>query len=101
MSNKPSTGWEELKAELEINPEQELEIQLQMDLINAVIEARESKKLTQRELSKQSGIKQPSIARIEKGINSTQTRTLIKLLKPMGYTIRVVPIQDNIRSGKE
>lgn len=93
MSNKPSKSWDEIEKSLEINPEQEAEIRLEMDIIKAIIETRESKKLTQRDLSKISGIKQPAIARIEKGINSVQTRTLIKLLYPMGYTLRVVPIE--------
>ena len=86
------TTWDQFEKTLNITPEQELEIQLEMDIINATIEARKKNKLTQRELSKRSGVKQPVIARIEKCVNSPQTSTLIKLLYPMGYTIRVVPI---------
>lgn len=86
------TTWDEFEKELNITPEQELEIQLQMDIIEATIEARKKNKLTQRELSKKSGVKQPVIARIEKCVNSPQTSTLIKLLYPMGYTLRVVPL---------
>lgn len=86
------TTWDQFEKTLNITSEQELEIQLEMDIINATIEARKKNKLTQRELSKKSGVKQPVIARIEKCVNSPQTSTLIKLLYPMGYTIRVVPI---------
>lgn len=86
------TTWDEFEKTLNITPEQELEIQLEMDIINATIEARKKSNLTQRELSKKSGVRQPVIARIEKCVNSPQTSTLIKLLYPMGYTIRVVPI---------
>lgn len=64
MKSKPYTTWEEFEKELNITPEQEVEIQFEMDLIRAIIEARENKKLTQRELSKKSGIKQSAIARI-------------------------------------
>ncbi len=88
------TTWDEFEKTLNITPEQELEIQLEMDIINATIEARKKNNLTQRELSKRSGVKQPVIARIEKCVNSPQTSTLIKLLYPMGYTIRVVPIDE-------
>ena len=88
-----SKSWGEVKKELDISPEQEAEIQLE-DIIEAKIEARKKNKLTQRELSKISGVKQPVIARIEKYVNSPQTSTLIKLLYPMGYTIRVVPLDD-------
>lgn len=94
MNNKPSKNWNEIEKSLNITPEQEAEIQLEMDVIRAIIETRESQRLTQRDLSKRSGVKQPAIARIEKGINSSQIRTIIKLLYPMGYTLRVVPIKD-------
>lgn len=94
MKDKPYISWEEVKENLNFSPEQEAEIQLEMDIIQATIEARKKSNLTQRELSKKSGIKQPVIARIEKCINSPQTSTLIKLLYPMGYTLRVVPLDD-------
>ena len=93
MSEK-FTKWEDFEKELDITPEQEEEIKLEMDIIKATIEARKSNKLTQRELSKKSGVKQPVIARIEKYVNSPQTSTLIKLLYPMGYTIKVVPLDE-------
>lgn len=85
--------WEDLEKELNITPEQEAEIQLEMDLIEATIEARKKSNLSQRELSKKTGIKQPAIARIESRSRSPQATTLIKLLYPMGYTIRVVPLK--------
>lgn len=88
------TKWKDFEKELNITPEQEEEIRLEMDIIKATIEARKSKNLTQRELSKKSGVKQPVIARIEKCVNSPQTSTLIKLLYPMGYTLRVVPLDE-------
>lgn len=92
--NKPYITLEELEKELNITPEQEVEIQLQMDLMDAVIEARKSNKLTQRELGRKTGIKQSAIARIEKLSTSPQLNTLIKLLYPLGYTLRVVPLEN-------
>ena len=85
--------WNEFEKELNITPEQEAVIQLEMDIINATIEARKKNKLTQRELSEKTGVKQPAIARIEKHLNSPRTDTLIKLLYPLGYTLRVVPLK--------
>lgn len=93
MKDKDYISWKEVKKELDITPEQQAEIQLEMDIIEATIEARKKNKLTQRELSEISGVKQPVIARIERCVNSPQTSTLIKLLYPMGYTIRVVPLE--------
>ena len=86
--------WNELEKELNITPEQEEEIRLEMEIIDATIQARKNNKLSQRELSKRSGIRQPVIARIEKCINSPQISTLVKLLYPMGYTIKVVPLDE-------
>lgn len=93
MKDKDYISWKEVKKQLDITPEQQAEIQLEMDIIEATIEARKKNKLTQRELSEISGVKQPVIARIERCVNSPQTSTLIKLLYPMGYTIRVVPLE--------
>lgn len=93
MENKNYISWKDVKKKLEISPEQEAEIKLEQEIIEATIEARKKCNLTQRELSKKSGIKQPVIARIEKYANSPQTNTLIKLLYPMGYTIKVVPLK--------
>ena len=69
-------------------------MKLEMELIEAVIEARKKEKLTQRELSEKSGVIQPSIAKIESFTRSPQASTLIKLLYPMGYTLRVVPLKE-------
>ena len=90
--SKKFKKWEDFEKELNITPEQEAEIQLEMDLIEATIEARKKSNLSQRELSEKTGIKQPAIARIESRSRSPQAMTLIKMLYPMGYTIRVVPL---------
>ena len=90
--NEELKSWNDFEKELDITPEQEEEIRLEMEIIEATINARKSLNLTQRELSKRSGVKQPVIARIEKCVNSPQTNTLIKILYSMGYTLRVVPL---------
>lgn len=86
--------WEDVKKELNFTPEEEAEMQLERELIEATIEARKRANLTQRELSEKSGIIQPSIAKIESFTRSPQANTLIKLLYPMGYTIKVVPLKE-------
>lgn len=96
--NKKELEWNEIRKSLDFTEEEEIEIQLEKDIIQAVIDARKKSQLTQRELSKKSGIKQPSIAKIETCSRSPQITTLIKLLYPMGYTIRVVPLKENKKS---
>lgn len=93
------TKWEDFEKELDITPEQEEEIKLEMDIIEATIEARKKANLTQRELSEKTGIKQPAIARIENRKRSPQTTTLIRMLYPMGYTLRVVPLNKSQRKS--
>ena len=61
-------------------------------LIGKMIEAREEKGLTQRDLARLSGVRQPAIARLESMKVTPQIDTLFKLLNPLGYTIQIVPI---------
>lgn len=84
--------WEDLEKELNFTPEEDMELQLEMSIIKALIETRKNSNLTQNELSKFSGIIQPSIAKIENFKRIPQYTTLMKLLYPMGYTLSVVPI---------
>ena len=70
---------------------------LEKQIILATIEARKKAKLTQKELSEKSGIIQPSIAKIERQKRSPQVYTLLRLLYPLGYTLKVVPIDKKLK----
>lgn len=59
-------------------------------LINSVVKARRKSRLTQTQLEEKSGVKQPIIARIEKGISCPNIETLLKLLNPMGKKLEIV-----------
>lgn len=67
-------------------------INFEIDLIGKMIEAREQKGISQRELAEISGVKQPAIARLESMKTTPQIDTLFKILNPLGYTISIVPI---------
>lgn len=67
------------------------EIQLKIDLVGKLIEAREQKGITQKRLAEMSGLKQPAIARLERMQTNPQIDTLFKVLKPLGYTLEIVP----------
>jgi len=88
--------WKDLKEKIESNFTKEdlEEIELEKEIIRATIKARKDAELTQQELSEKTGIIQPSIAKIEKFKRSPQCSTLIKLLYPLGYTLRVVPLEN-------
>lgn len=64
----------------------------EIDLIGKMIEAREEKGLSQRELAQISGVKQPAIARLESMKTTPRIDTLFKILNPLGYTISIVPL---------
>jgi ribosome-binding protein aMBF1 (putative translation factor) len=67
------------------------EIRLETALIGKLIEAREQKGISQQRLAEMSGLKQPAIARLERMQATPQVDTLFKILKPLGYTLAIVP----------
>ena len=85
-----ATNWKDFKKSLHLTSEEEKLISLEEALITAVVEAREKSGLTQKQLSELCGIKQPVIARLENAVHSPQVNSIIKILKPLGYTLAVV-----------
>ena len=92
--SKEFEKWENFEKNLNITPEQEAEIRLEMDIIKATVEARKKAKISQSELSRRTGIKQPAIARFENGTHSPNISTLIKMLVPLGYGLRIEPLKN-------
>ena len=92
--NNPHRGhtWEEVEREL-FTPEEIAASNAKVALIGELIKARNEKRITQRQLEELSGIKQPVIARIERGRATPQLDTLFRLLTSMGKTLAVVPLQ--------
>lgn len=85
-----ATNWKEFRKTLNLTPEEESIINLEKALITAVIETREQSGLTQKQLSELCGVKQPVIARLESAVHSPQINSMLKILKPLGYTLAVV-----------
>ena len=86
------TVWDEAFDKEHFTQEEIAESDLEAELIMALIEARESQGISQRSLEEMSGVRQPAIARIEKGINSPTIETLVKLLTPLGKKLAIVPM---------
>lgn len=76
-----------------VSPEEREHINFQVSLIGKLIEAREKKGLSQRDLAELSGVKQPAIARLESMKSTPQIDTLLKILAPLGYTLSITPIK--------
>ena len=58
-----------------------------------MINAREENGITQKQLEVMSGIKQPVISRMEKGMTDPQLSTVLKILNSLGKTIKIVPMK--------
>ena len=84
-------NWNDI--ETEIFTEEEIrESDLRVAIISELIKARQENNISQRDLEKLSGVKQPIISRMEAGTTSPQLDTILKLLAPLGKTLAVVPI---------
>ena len=84
-------SWDEVRADL-FTPEEITESDLRVAVIGEIIKARQEQGISQKQLEELSGVKQPVIARMEKGATSPQLDTILKLLFPLGKTLAVVPI---------
>lgn len=85
-------SWEKVRGEL-FTQEEIAESNLRVALIGELIKARQEKGITQKKLEELSGVKQPVIARMEKGSTSPQIDTVLKVLAALGKTLAIVPIE--------
>ena len=63
--------------------------QPEMDVIRAIVEARTSQKLTQKELAERTGIDQADISRLENGTRNPSVNLLKRLADGMGMTLKI------------
>lgn len=99
MSKLKLRTWDEVEKEI-FTPQEIEESKARVAIIRELINARNSGKITQKELEEASGIKQPVISRVERGLANPQLDTIIKLLAPLGKTLAVVPIdKSNIKQA--
>ena len=68
-------------------------LKLEEEFINDFIKLRKDKHLTQEELARRADVIRLTITRIENLVTSPQLDTLIKILEPIGYTVKIVPIK--------
>ena len=78
------------------------EIQPEMNVIRAMIEARTSQNLTQKELSERTGIAQTEISRLENGTRNPSIKLLQRLADGMGMVLNVTfTPKDAAREGRK
>ena len=64
-------------------------IQPEMDVIRAIVDARTSQNLTQKELAERTGINQADISKLENGNGNPSLRTLQRLAAGLGKTLKI------------
>ena len=64
-------------------------IQPEMDVIRAIVEARTSQNLTQKELAERTGINQADISKLENGTRNPSVNLLKRLADDMGMALKI------------
>ena len=70
-------------------------LQPERAIMQAIIDARRSSNLTQRELARRTGIAQGDISKLENGNANPSIRTLQRLARGMGMTLRLHFVPDD------
>lgn len=84
-------SWIDVKDNIKsLEPEEKEEIEIISKLVTEVIERRIEMGLSQRDLARLSGVKQPAIARLETLGSIPRLDTLVKILKVLGLKINLV-----------
>jgi len=72
-----------------LTPEEIAASDLRVNMMIEIANARKKRGITQKKLEELSGVKQPIIARMEKGSTKPQLDTILKVLAPLGKTLYI------------
>ena len=92
------SSYKDYKKKALQNPEVKEEYEAlapEYDIIQAMIDARKSQNLTQKDLSERTGITQADISRIEKGTRNPSLEMLKRLAHGLGLQLKVEFIKPN------
>ena len=64
-------------------------MQPEMDVIRAIVEARTSQNITQKELAERTGINQADISKLENGTRNPSVNLLKRLAEGMGMALKI------------
>ena len=70
-------------------------IQPEMDVIRAIVDARTSQNITQKELSERTGIHQADTSKLENGTRNPSVNLLKRLAEGMGMTLKIEFVPKN------
>ena len=75
-------------------------IQPDMDIIRAIVSARTSQNLTQKQLSEKTGIDQSDISKLENGTRNPSINLLKRLAEGLGMDLRIEFVKKNPQISK-
>ena len=86
------SNWDDYKREI-FTPEELAQCELRLAIISEIVKARKKSGKTQQTLEELTGISQTVISRLESGNVNTSIDTILKVLAPLGKTIKVVDLK--------
>lgn len=90
------SNWNDIKQNItSLSQDDWDETDLKVKIIGEILEARKKAGITQTELEKITGVKQTFIARFENNHTDPQLTTVLKLLRPLGLTLDIVPLNNH------
>ena len=66
---------------------------MEYNIIENFIKLRKEAGMSQEKLASETNMIRTTVARIERSMNSPQLSTMLELLEPLGYTLKIVPIK--------
>ena len=91
--NAVGSNWKDVRKEF-FTEKEIAASDVRVALVGEIIKARHEKGISQKKLEELSGVKQPIIARMERGSTSPQLDTVLKILAPLGKSLAVVDIDE-------
>ena len=70
---------------------------LEQEFVDSLIKLRKDRHLTQQTMADNGSVIRETVARIENSITSPQINTLLKIVEPLGYTIKLTKIKKEKR----
>ena len=74
-----------------VDSEKEI-MNMEYQLITEFVRLRKEANLSQQDVANQTNVIRTTIARIENHMNSPQVKTLLQILEPLGYTLKIEKI---------
>lgn len=69
---------------------------IEYNIICEFIRLRKEANMSQQDIADQSNIIRTTVARIENGMNSPQMKTMLQILEPLGFTLKIEKIKKEV-----